>query len=272
MQFVDSHIVVTGAGQGIGRALAEAFALAGARVTVADRNEQAARGVAQNISGTAVACDVTQASQINALVAQAQGVYGPVDLWVSNAGFAKGEPDSAVSAPDAQWQASWDVHVMAHVHAARALLPGMTARGSGGLVNIASAAGLLSQIGDAAYSATKAAAISVAQSLAITHGANGLYFGVVCPLYVATPLLGYSDGTPTGRPNGRVLTPREVAQATLEGISKRQFLILPHPEAADLFQRRATDTDRWVKGMQRLKDRVDQQVEPGNWQDIHRFI
>lgn len=272
MQLADRHVVVTGAGQGIGRALARSMAAVGARVTVSDLDAAAAQRVASEIGGHGLPCDVSHADDIARLAANAQAAQGPIDLWVSNAGFAKGEPDSAVSAPPLQWQASWDVHVMAHVHAARLVLPDMIARGHGGLVNIASAAGLLSQIGDAAYSASKAAAVSLAQSLAITHGAAGIYVGVVCPLFVATPLLGYDEDLPQDLPNDRVLRPADVARIVLDGIAEDRFLILPHPEAADLFQRRAADTDRWIKGMQRLRERVGQQARPGDWRDIHRHI
>lgn len=272
MQVAGRHVVITGAGQGIGRALAHAMAAAGARVTVSDLDAGAAQRVAAQIGGLGLPCDVSQPDQIRQLVQAAQGGQGPIDLWVSNAGFARGEPDSAVSAPPEHWQASWDVHVMAHVHAAKLVLPDMIARGSGGLVNLASAAGLLSQIGDAAYSASKAAAVSLAQSLAITHGASGIYVGVVCPLFVATPLLGYDDDVPQDLPNDRVLPPAYVARAILDGIVEDRFLILPHPEAAALFQRRAADTDRWIKGMQRLNDKVSKQATPGQWQDIHRHI
>ena len=270
MQVAGCHAVVTGAARGIGRAIAQALMARGARVTVSDRDAQALADTAAGM--VALPCDVASPGAIADLARSAEAAQGPVDIWISNAGFARGEPDGAASAPDAHWQASWDVHVMAHLRAARAVLPGMQARGHGSLVVVASAAGLLSQIGDAAYSATKAAAVSLAQSLAITHGRPGLHIGVVCPLYVATPLLGYDDTAPGPRPNDRVLLPADVAEAVLDGIAAERFLILPHPEAGDLFRRRAADTDRWIAGMQKLRARVSAQSDPDDWRDLHRFI
>ena len=267
-RFAGQIAVVTGAAQGIGRALARALAKEGAAVIVADRDLPAARAVARETGGRAVVCDVSRPEEITDLATAA----GPVDLWISNAGFARGEPDGPTSASDAHWQASWDVHVMAHLHAARAVLPGMRRRGAGSLVTVASAAGLLSQIGDAAYSATKHAAVSLAQSLAIEEPCPGVHIGVVCPLYVATPLLGYDDDAPADRPHDRVLLPGDVAACILDGIATRRFLILPHPEAGQFFRRRAEDTDRWIDGMRRLRARALAGGIPDSLTDLHRLI
>lgn len=271
---IDGKIaVVTGGGQGIGRAICRALSANGARVMVSDLNDDAAARVAAEIGGASQPCDVADPDQIAALVTAAEDQLGPIDLWVSNAGFALGDPGGAASGTDAHWQASWDVHVMAHLRAARLLIPGMQARGHGALVNVASAAGLLCQIGDAAYSATKHAAVSLAQSLAITHGDMGIQVAVVCPLFVATPLLGYDDDTPQDRPHDRVILPADVARALIDGLEHDRFLILPHPEAGAYFQRRAADTDRWIKAMQALRHTVDDATgDTDGLSVIHRHI
>ncbi|WP_146584477.1 SDR family oxidoreductase [Puniceibacterium confluentis] len=272
MIFAGRTAIVTGAGQGIGRAICHALAAEGMRIVVSDLNADLAQKVATEIGGLSVTCDVSDPGQIERLIGQARAAFGRIDLFCSNAGFAAGEPDGAMSASDDQWQASWDVHVMAHVRACRLVLPEMIARGEGCLVNIASAAGLLSQIGDAAYSASKHAAVSVAQSLAITHGDQGIQVSVVCPLYVATPLLGYDDDSPEGMPNSRVLRPQEVARALVEGLQQGRFLILPHPEAQTFAQRRATDMDRWIAGMRALRRTALKEGAEASLRDLHRLI
>ncbi len=272
MDLAGKTAVVTGAGQGIGRAICHALAAEGMRVVASDRDADLAQKVAAEIGGLAVPCDVTVPEQIEALVARARAAFGRIDLLCSNAGFATGEPESAVSASDAQWQASWDVHVMAHVRATRLVLPEMIARGEGCLINVASAAGLLCQIGDAAYSASKHAAVSLAQSLAITHADQGIHVSLVCPLYVATPLLGYDDDAPEGMPNDRVIGSREVAVALIEGLHAGRFLILPHPEAQDFARRRAADMDRWIEGMRALRRDIWKDGAPASLQDLHRLI
>lgn len=272
MRFEGRAAVVTGAGQGIGRAIALALAKAGARVCVSDLDAARARAVAGEIGGISLPCDVSDAAQIATMLNTAQAELGAIDILVSNAGFAHGALEGPASAPDDQWQLSWDVHVMAHLRAARCLLPGMIARKEGWLVNVASAAGLIAQIGDAPYSATKHAAVSLAQSLAIEHGDQGIHASVVCPLYVATPLLGYDAEAPEGMPNSRVLTPTDVADAVMQGLRQGRFLILPHPEAADYFQRRAADTDRWIEGMRRLRRKAFEDGMPEDFTSLHRLL
>ncbi|MHA6324465.1 SDR family NAD(P)-dependent oxidoreductase [Roseivivax sp. CAU 1753] len=259
--------LVTGAGQGIGRALATALADAGARIVAVDIDASSAAEVARTCGGLGIGCDMTNPDAVSEMIARAQAWQGRIDILVSNAGMAKGEPDGPTSADDAHWQRSFDLHVMAHLRAARLLLPGMVARGDGALINVASAAGLLTQIGDAAYSATKHAAVSLAQSLAIEHGHQGIHVSVVCPLYVATPLLGYAEGDMPA--NARVLSSEEVAQSTLQGISEGRFLILPHQEASDFFIRRANDPERWLDGMQRLRAKI-MADGPSDISDLHR--
>lgn len=264
--------IVTGAGQGLGRALAIALAEQGVRVLVSDQFEHHAHDVAQQIKGVAHVGDMADPVAISDMIDTATSAFGVPDLLISNAGFATGEPDGATSQPDAQWQRSWDVHVMAHLRASRLLAPDMRVRGRGILVNVASAAGLLCQIGDAAYSATKHAAVSLAQSLALEHGDDGIQVSVVAPLYIATPLLGYSEsGAAPDRP-ARTLTAPEAADAILQGIAAQRFLILPHDEAKLHFQHRANDTDRWIKGMRRLRSRIMDQADGTSAADLHRLI
>ena len=251
MQFKDKSVVITGAGSGIGAALARAAAAKGARVCVSDMDADKAKAVASEIGGIAVTCDVRDETAVQGLIAQAEDQHGPVDIFVSNAGIGKGDPSHAASQPDENWMLNWQVHVMAHVYASRALLPGMIERGSGHLVNVASAAGLLNQIGDAAYSASKHAAVSFAESLAITHGSDGIGVSVVCPQYVATPLLGLDDTDAAKRET--LLTASDVAAAIVAGVEADQFLILSHPQVAQYTLQRAQDHDRWVQGMQLLK-------------------
>ncbi|SPF79350.1 SDR family NAD(P)-dependent oxidoreductase [Pseudoprimorskyibacter insulae] len=261
--------LVTGAAQGIGRAIATQLAESGVRVILCDLSFEAAAAAAKAIGAEAVACDVRDPVQISAMIDEAQSRLGHIDILISNAGFASGEPNGPTSATDDHWQANWEVHVMAHLRAARLVLPEMIRRGNGWVVNIASAAGLLSQVGDAAYSATKHAAVSLAQSLAIAHGQQGISVSVVCPLYVATPLLGYGEGD--APQTAGVISANDVAKATIEGMKARRFLILPHPEAAAFAQRRMEDTDRWIKGMQKVHDRV-QNSDAKTLHDIHKLV
>lgn len=249
MQFDGKSVVITGAGSGIGAAMARAMAAKGARVCVSDLDLDKATAVAQEIGGIAVQCDVRDEAAIQRLVAEAAQAHGDVDIYVSNAGLGKGDPSHAASQPNDHWELNWQVHVMSHVYAARALLPMMIERGSGYLVNVASAAGLLNQIGDAAYSATKHAAVSFAESLAITHGADGIGVSVVCPQYVATPLLGLSDADA----GANLLTADDVANAVVAGVEADRFLILSHPDVATYAAHRGADHDRWIKGMQMLR-------------------
>jgi NAD(P)-dependent dehydrogenase (short-subunit alcohol dehydrogenase family) len=249
MDISGKSIVITGGASGIGEALARQAAKAGAKVCIADLNREAAQAIAEQIGGIAVACDVTRERDIIAAIEAAEIAHGPVDIFVSNAGLGCGDPSHAASAPDSDWLLNWNVHVMAHVWAARALLPAMIARGSGHFVNVASAAGLLNQIGDTAYSATKHAAVSFAESLLISHGHEGIGVSVVCPQYVATPLLGLSDGDA----QGNLLTAGDVAKSVWQGVADNTFVILPHPDVAKYSALRGADPARWIKGMQMLR-------------------
>lgn len=271
MQLQDKHIIVTGGGSGIGKALCIAFASQGANVSVADLNIDNARSTADQIGGVGFSCDVTNESDIKDLVVNTESQLGPVDLFCSNAGIFKGEPGHAASASNEDWQANWNVHVMAHVYAARAVLPGMIERGNGYLLQMASAAGLLSQIGDAAYSTTKHAAIGFAESLSITHGDDGIKVSVICPQYVATPMLGYDEGNPVTNTPG-VITAEQVATAVLAGIKAEQFLILPHPEVADYVQLKSGNYDRWLGGMRKLRRNIVNKLGSTRLVEMHKLI
>ncbi|CAN0098557.1 unnamed protein product [Chrysoparadoxa australica] len=266
------RVLLTGAAQGIGRALANRLAAEGARLFLTDREGPALAQTASALGAGFAPADMRDSGQIAGLVQCAETALGGIDMLISNAGFARGAIDGPCSAPDDLWQDSWDVHVMAHLRAARLVLPGMRVRGEGWLINVASAAGLLSQIGDAPYSASKHAAVSLAQSLAIEHGDEGIRVSVVCPLYVATPLLGYDDTQAGNRPHDRVLTADDVATAVVDGVRAGKFLILPHPEAEVYAQRRAADMDRWIDGMRRLRRDAFAEGPPRDLTELHRRI
>jgi len=263
MQLNHAVAIVTGGAHGIGRALCRALHKAGARVVVADLDLASARGVAAEIDGLALNVDVAYEQAIVAAVDRAESELGPVSLFVSNAGVAFGDgPEGAASASNEQWRACLDVNLMAHVYAARALIPRMKARGGGCLVNVASAAGLLSQIGEAAYTASKHAAVAFAESLAITHGDDGIQVCVVCPQAVATRMVGFDDdGKPVGDAGfggndvDGIVSADYVADCILEGIREERFLVLTHSEVASYVQRKAADRDRWITGMRRFRRR-----------------
>lgn len=257
MEVRDKVVVVTGGGSGIGRALCERFAADGARaVIVADLNEAHARQVAAAIGAQARAraLNVGVEADVQALVAEATAEFGGIDLFCSNAGVIDRADEDAANA---DWQRHWDVNVMAHVYAARAVLPQMLARGSGYLLSTASAAGLLSQVNAAAYSVTKHAAVAFAEWLSIAYGDQGLRVSCLCPQGVDTPMLrGVGD---SGRKSFLVdgaLTPERVADCVVEGLRREEFLILPHPEVLSFFQRKAGDYERWLRGMRRLREKV----------------
>lgn len=261
--------VVTGGGHGIGRALCRRLANDGALVVVVDIEEPAASAVAAEIGGVARSLDVSDEHAIARLVADIENTHGPIDMFISNAGVGYGDGGSgAISAEggmnpvDDRWSACWKINVMAHVYAARAMVPRMLERGEGHLVNIASAAGLLSQIGDAAYSATKHAAVGFAESLAINYGDQGLAVSVVCPQAVATRMIGIEDDSDSmdggfgGNAVDGVMPPDAVAEIVIDQALAGRFLILTHPEVATYVQRKAGDHDRWINGMQRFRQRI----------------
>jgi NAD(P)-dependent dehydrogenase (short-subunit alcohol dehydrogenase family) len=253
MDVRDKIVVVTGGGGGIGAALCRRFAAAGARgIAVADRDEDRARTVATEIGGLAVQTDAGVESDIQHLVEVATSKLGPIDLFCSNAGIMV-MGDSGV--PDADWQRIWQVNVMSHVYAARAVLPGMIARGGGYLLHNASAAGLLTQIGSAPYSVTKHAAVGYAEWLSITHAAQGIKVSCICSQAVFTDMLGGTAGGISEFLRGSALTPEEVAEAVMQGLAAEQFLILPHPIVAEYFRHKAENYERWLGGMRKLQAR-----------------
>lgn len=261
--------VVTGGGHGIGRALCRRLVKDGSNVVVADIDHAAATRVADEIGGVARALDVSDELAVAKLVEEVERDQGPIDMFISNAGVGFGDGASgAISAEggmrpaDDRWEACWKVNVMAHVYAARALVPRMLERGGGHLVNIASAAGLLSQIGDAAYTATKHAAVAFADSLAIDYGDRGIMVSVVCPQAVATRMIGIEDDSDStdggfmGNDVDGIMRPAAVADIIIDAALAGQFLILTHPAVATYAQRRAGDHERWVRGMQRLRSKI----------------
>ncbi|MBT5008258.1 MAG: SDR family oxidoreductase [Halieaceae bacterium] len=255
MDVAGKVIVVTGGANGIGRALCERFHAEGARkVVVADLEESNAQSVALTLGGDAFGVNVRDESALAAMVAKVEADHGGIDLFCSNAGIIAldGEPWWATSAANETWQAMWDIHVMSHVFAARACLPGMLARGKGYFLNTVSAAGLLNQIGDAAYSTTKHAAIGFAESLAITHADDGIGVSALCPQAVATRMIGDNGDGGTAGVDG-VLTPEAVADEVIKGLAEERFLILPHEEVEAYRQNKARDYDRWLGGMRKLR-------------------
>jgi NAD(P)-dependent dehydrogenase (short-subunit alcohol dehydrogenase family) len=256
VKFDGSVAVVTGAARGIGRALCREFQRRGAAgIVVIDRDGAAAQATAAELGGFGLPCDVTDAEAIGTTVSDVIEKFGRVDLWVSNAGFGCEalDLDDPLSSPDATWQRMWDVHVMSHVHAGRAVIPVMLERGCGHFVNVASAAGLLSQVGDTPYSVTKHAAVALAESLAIAYGDRGVNISVVCPQYVATAITGLDERIAEGAIEG-VQTVEQAAGAIADGIEQDRFLILTHPEVLGYFQRKAADYERWLVGMRRIRD------------------
>jgi len=261
MELAGKVIVVTGAASGIGRALARRFATEARGVAVADIDGDGAAKVTAEInesggSAIAVATDVAVEADVEHLVERAEEEYGPIDLFCSNAGIGVG---GGVDTADEDWDRIWRVNVMAHVFAARAVLPGMLARGDGYLLQTVSAAGLLTNIGAAPYSVTKHGALALAEWLAVTHGDAGIKVSCLCPQGVRTNLLMGGQDRPAGSVVSKVanvLEPEEVAEVVVQGLRDERFLILPHPEVAEYFRRKADDYDRWLAGMRRLQARV----------------
>lgn len=247
-------VVVTGGARGIGAALCERFAREGAKeVVVADLDVAGAEAVVARVGGAAMQCDVSREDDVVRLIDDTESRFGPIDLFCSNAGIAVLDPDwdNPASVPDDGWARSWAVNVMAHVYAARHLVPRMSARGGGYFLHTVSAAGLLSQIGSGPYSATKHAALGFTENLAINVRDRGIKVSVLCPQGVDTAMLyGITRGVPD---RDGVLTPEAVADSVIAGLDAERFLILPHPEVSTYIRRKADDYDRWLSGMARLR-------------------
>lgn len=271
MELQDKTVVITGGASGIGAALARRFHAEGARhITVVDRDEDGATAVADEVGGRGVAVDVADEAAIRRLVEETESDHGPIDLFVSNAGYVT---VGGVEIDNSEMTDMFDVHVMAHLYAARAVLPSMIARGEGYLLNTASAAGLLSQIGSLAYTVTKHAAVALSEWLAITHGSQGIKVSVLCPQAVATNIGENSpskdkmggSGAGVAAADG-VLTAEDLAQTVIEALADERFHVLPHAEVATYVERKGADVDRWIKGMQRFQGRLYADApQPGEW-------
>jgi NAD(P)-dependent dehydrogenase (short-subunit alcohol dehydrogenase family) len=254
MQIQGKVVIVTGGSNGIGRALCLAFAAAGAKaVVIADIDREAGQKVAKEIPNTPggfAQCDVSKEREVRNLVDSITDACGQVDIFCSNAGIGTG---GGPEAPDSDWKRSWEVNVMSHIYAARAVLPQMLDRKEGYLLQTVSAAGLLTQIGSAPYSVTKHAALSFAEWLSITYGDSGVRVSALCPMGVRTQMLEKAQFAGGAFLLETAIEPTQVAEATIKGISEERFLILPHPDVARFFQQKAGDYDRWLRGMRRLQ-------------------
>jgi NAD(P)-dependent dehydrogenase (short-subunit alcohol dehydrogenase family) len=251
MRVENKVVVVTGGGNGIGRALCRRFAAEGAQaVVVADLDGSAARAVAAEIGGQDMCINAASESDVQSLVDTVLQKHGRIDLFCSNAGIGVA---GDCNVPDRDWQRIWDVNVMAHVYAARAVLPGMLARREGYLLQTVSAAGLLTMLGSAPYAVTKHAALGLAEWLSVTYGDQGIKVSALCPLGVKTRMLdegSFGGGTFLLED---AMEPEQVAEAAVKGLEEERFLILPHPKVLEYVRRKADDYDRWLNGMRRLQ-------------------
>lgn len=252
MDVAGKIIIVTGAASGIGRGLCQRFAKEGAMAIIAaDINEAGAKAVADEVKGEAFACDVRKESDIINLAKFTEDKYGRIDLFCSNAGIIA---IGGYEVDNEAWQRIWEINVLAHVFAARAVIPGMIKRGGGAFLITASAAGLLSQIGSLPYSVTKHAAVGLAENLSITYGDQGIQVFALCPQAVETEMTRQHEGGGVAGVDG-LMKPEQLADAVMEAFAADQFLILPHPEVKTYMQRKAADYSRWLQGMRRLQER-----------------
>ncbi|NLJ54327.1 MAG: SDR family oxidoreductase [Intrasporangiaceae bacterium] len=250
----DKVVVVTGAAGGIGAALAGKMASLGARVVISDIDAERAHAVAADLGATLAAGDAATEEGVAALVETVQEEVGPIDAWFANAGVDLG---TGLESTEEAWATSWDVNVMAHVRAARLLVPGWVERGEGWFVSTASAAGLLTMIGAPAYSVSKHGAVAFAEWLSVTYRHRGVRVHTVCPQGVQTSMLERAGELQSVLGRDRVLTPEEVADATWEAMQEGRFLVLPHTEVREYYRARAHDTDAWIGGMNRLQQKVE---------------
>lgn len=251
MEIQDKIIAVTGAASGIGRAMCLAFAQAGAKSVICiDLDIDGATITANEINGLALQVDVSQEAEIVGAINQIEQDIGPIDLFCSNAGISI---SGGVEVGNDDWQRIWDINVMSHVWAARHLVPLMTARGGGYLLNTASAAGLLNQVGSAPYGVTKHAAVGLAEWLALTYGDQGIKVSVLCPQAVRTEMTrGHEDHVAA---IDGMMEPQPVAEACIAAVQSEQFLILPHPQVVGYMRAKAENYDRWIGGMRKLNRR-----------------
>ena len=256
MQVKDKRVVVTGAASGIGKALSVAFYKAGAQSVVAvDMNIEGAEETAKDVNGIAVEANVGQEPDIIRVIEKANELSGGIDIFCANAGI--GGVPGFLNVKNEDWQNIWEVNVMSHIFAARNVLPQMLDRGEGYLMSTASAAGLLTQIGSAGYSVTKAAAVSFAEWLKITYGSKGIGVSCLCPQAVKTAM---TAGGPGVAGIDGMIEPEEAAEDVLDAIEKDRFLVTPHAEVLEYVKRKGTDRDRWISGMQRLHGRFEEMI------------
>jgi NAD(P)-dependent dehydrogenase (short-subunit alcohol dehydrogenase family) len=253
MDVTNKVAIVTGGARGIGRAICERFAKENAKtVIVADRDLPEAEIVAQAIGGIAFACDVGVEVQVQQLAQETIRTFGRIDVFVSNAGITT---KGGVETSDSNWQRLWDVNVMSRIYAARAIVPSMLKQGEGYLIQVASAAALLTEIGSASYSVTKHADLALAEWLAVQYGRDGIRVSCVCPMGVETDMIDHDDPIHQFL-QVQSISASAVAEAIIQGMAEETFLILPHPQAKEFFQMKADDHDRWIRGMQRLNQKL----------------
>lgn len=255
MNLTDAGVVITGGGGGIGGAMAQRFAAAGARVVVADLDGAAAERVAREVGGVAIAGDAASVTGVEQLIERATAELGEIDMFCANAGVA---PHGGPEALEEEWARAWEINVMAHVRAARLLLPGWLERGRGHFLATVSAAGLLTMLGSAPYSVSKHGALAFAEWLSATYRHRGITVQALCPQGVRTNMLA---GTGSGGEllmAATAIEPEQVAEEVLKALADGRFLILPHAEVADYYATRATQTDRWLGGMNKLQRKIDQ--------------
>ncbi len=247
--------MITGGASGIGAASGRAFAAAGAHVAVVDRNGDGCEAVAAEIDGIASPCDVGDDAAVAAMVADVESRLGPIDIFYSNAGVATG--GDILTTTSAVWNDQWAINVMAHVHAVRAVLPGMLARGSGYLVHTASMAGILTSHGNVTYATTKHAVVGLAEWLSITYHHRGIRVTLVAPLGVRTPMFEEADPAFAAMVAGPIKEPEDVAASVVDAIRAERFLVVSDPIAQTWMERKTGDTERWLRGMRRLQEQME---------------
>ena len=251
MDLSNKVAIITGAASGIGAACARAFAAAGARVVAVDLNGDGAQRIASEIGGTAFACDVASEADINQLIADTERQLGPVEVLFNNAGVATG--GDPLNTPIEVWNEQWQINLMSHVYAVRAVLPGMLERGSGYLLHTASMAGILTTHGNLTYAVTKHAVVGLAEWLSITYHDKGIRVSLLAPLGVRTPMLGDVESDFARNAAGPIKEPEDVAGMVVDAITEERFLILTDPIAQKWMNNKNDDLERWLNGMRRLQ-------------------
>ncbi|MBL6953217.1 MAG: SDR family oxidoreductase [Alphaproteobacteria bacterium] len=254
MQFQDKVTVVTGGASGIGAACVRNFAARGAKVAVVDLNGDGAKSVAAEFGGLGIACNVGDEGEINAMVAQVEAAYGPIDILFNNAGINSGR--EILNTDLSVWEDQWRVNVMAHVYAVRAVLPGMLERRSGYLLHTASMAGILMSHGNLPYTVSKHAVVGLAEYLSVTHHHEGIRVSLLAPLGVRTPMLGDTDKPFARNAAGPIKEPEEVAEQVATAVEEERFLILTDEIAQTWMAGKTNDMERWLGGMRRMQEKI----------------